>query len=85
MLLERFRPIVLEKRSSPVYIGLILGWNNFESWVGIHRPIFADFILDLQNKIAIHSRVFILDLPKNIELWKLYYLFLVWNWVVFTF
>jgi hypothetical protein len=32
--------------------------------------------------MKLHSRVFILDLPTNIDLWNLYYFFLAWNWAV---
>jgi hypothetical protein len=35
--------------------------------VGIHSCLFADFYVN-----AIHSRVFKLDLPANIDFWNLY-------------
>jgi hypothetical protein len=41
-------------------------------------------ILHLIYDIAVHSQVFILDLPTNEDLWNLYYLFLLTGkWVVF--
>jgi hypothetical protein len=39
-------------------------------------------ILHWSYEIAIHSRVFILDLPTRIDLGNLYYFFLARNWIV---
>jgi hypothetical protein len=45
--------------------------------------VFTELILQIFYwiyEIAIHSPICILDLPTNIYLWKLYYLFLEGNW-----
>jgi hypothetical protein len=50
--------------------------------------VFTEIILQILYciyEIAIHSRIFILDLPTNIELGNLYYLFLAENWAVSSF
>jgi hypothetical protein len=47
--------------------------------------VFTDLILQILYwiyKIAFHSYIFMLELPTNIELWNLYYLFVAGKWVV---
>jgi hypothetical protein len=47
--------------------------------------VFTELILQILYgiyEIAIHSRIFLMDLPTNIDLWNLHYFFLAGNWVV---